>query len=84
MKPGGVMKMSATPIKQEIVEELDKLTPELQLQVLTFVRKLRLSSAEGVPGKELLRFAGILTPEEAELMERAIEEGCERVDQGDW
>jgi hypothetical protein len=37
-----------------------------------------------VPGKELLRFAGILTPEEAELMERAIEEGCERVDQGDW
>lgn len=78
------MKMSATPIKQEIVKELDKLTPELQLQVLTFVRKLRLSPAEGVPGKELLRFAGILTPEEAELMERAIEEGCERVDQGEW
>lgn len=71
--------MSATPIKQEIVEELDKLTPELQLQVLTFVRKLRLSPAEGVPGKELLRFAGILTPEEAGLMERAIGEGCERV-----
>jgi len=76
--------MSATPIKQEIVEELEKLTPELQLQVLNFVRKLRLSPAEGVPGRELLPFAGILTPEEAELMERATEEGCERVDQGEW
>ncbi len=77
--------MSTTPIKQEIVKELDRLTPELQLQVLTFVRKLRFSPAdEGVSGKELLRFAGILTLEEAEMMERAIEESCERVDQCEW
>ncbi len=76
--------MNAKPIKQEILKELDRLSPELQRQVLDFTRALGSSASEGVPGKELLRFAGILTPEEAELMERAIEEGCERVDPGEW
>ncbi len=76
--------MNAKLIKQEILKELDRLPPELQRQVLDFARALGSSVSEGVPGKELLRFAGILTPEEAELMERAIEEGCERVDLSEW
>jgi hypothetical protein len=79
-----VIDLNARPIKQEILKELDRLSPELQRQVLDFVRALSPSVPEGVPGKELLRFAGILTPEEAELMEQAIEEGCERVEPGEW
>jgi len=83
-KYNGVIKMNARPIRQEILKELDRLSPDLQQQVLDFTRMLGSSASEGVPGKELLRFTGILTPEEAELMERAIEEGCERVDPVEW
>ena len=76
--------LNATPVKQEVLKELDRLSPELQRQVLDFARTLGPFASEGVPGKELLRFAGILTPEEAELMELAIEEGCEQADPGEW
>ncbi|WP_240610801.1 DUF2281 domain-containing protein [Ammonifex thiophilus] len=76
--------MSANPIREEILRELDRLPPELQREVLDFARALASSVSEGTPGEKLLRFAGILTPEEAELMERAIEEGCERVDLSEW
>jgi hypothetical protein len=34
----------------------------------------------GTPGRELLKFAGILSREEAKAMMDAIEEGCERID----
>jgi hypothetical protein len=32
----------------------------------------------------LLKFAGILSPEEAKAMMDAIEEGCERIDANEW
>lgn len=39
---------------------------------------MRTVSATGTSGKKLLRFASVLTPGEAEAMEKAIEEDCER------
>jgi hypothetical protein len=42
------------------------------------------SVARGVDGRQLLRFAGAIPPEDLALMERAIEEGCERIDGDDW
>ncbi|MEW6687207.1 MAG: hypothetical protein AB1393_13560 [Candidatus Edwardsbacteria bacterium] len=63
--------------KQEILKEIDRLPPDLQQRVLEFARTLNSTFPEGTPGKEILRFAGILTPEEADLMERAIKECCE-------
>ena len=71
-------------IKQDIVKELDHLPLKLQRQVLDFTKALVLSSREGVPGKELLRFAGILDADEAEAMAQAIESGCEKVDMNEW
>ena len=38
----------------------------------------------GVPGRDLLRFAGIWTAEEADEVRRAIEEECEKVDPDAW
>jgi hypothetical protein len=35
---------------------------------------------KGTPGKELLRFAGTISPEDCRRMAEAIEVGCERVD----
>lgn len=36
------------------------------------------------PGHEILELAGSISPEDLRLMERAIEEGCERVDESEW
>jgi len=60
---------------------LTELNPK---RVLDFVRALKSTPDEGVPGRELLCFDGILPPEEGKLMSRAIEESCERVDPNEW
>ncbi len=38
----------------------------------------------GVPGKKLLRFAGTMSHEDAETITKAIEEGCENIDEEGW
>ncbi len=70
--------MAHSSIKDEIVEQLDRLSPENQRRVLDFIQALVLSVPEGVPGKQLLRFSGILSSADAQAMTQAIEEGCER------
>jgi hypothetical protein len=42
------------------------------------------AAPRGVPGRDLLRFAGTIDAESARAMEEAIEEGCERVDLEEW
>jgi len=74
----------STSIKQEIIEQIDKMPIELQKQVLDFVHTLILRELKGVPGVELLKFVGILKSEEAEEMARAIQEGCEQTDKSEW
>lgn len=76
--------MSDSSIKQEIVRELDRLPIELQRRVLDFTQALVLSLPKGMPGKQLLRFAGILESEDAQAMTQAIEAGCEQVDVDEW
>ncbi len=76
--------MMASAITRRIIRELDKLPPELQRKVLDFTQALALSLPKGVPGEQLLRFAGVIEPDDAEAMSRAIEEGCERVDADAW
>jgi len=78
--------MAQPSIKQQILDDLDRLPPELQRRAQELVHGLAVSTApsEGTPGKELLRFAGILDEDAARQMERAIEEGCERVDLDAW
>lgn len=68
-------------IKDNLIAELDKLPPALQLRVLDFAKAL---IPKGVEGKSLLQFEGAISAEELELMTKAIEEGCERIDVGEW
>jgi hypothetical protein len=49
-----------------------------------FAHSLAEGRPRGTPGRELLKFAGILSPEEAKEMTDAIEEGCERIDPNEW
>ena len=71
-------------IKEQIIRRLDGLSDEEQRRALDFVRSLSATSPEGVSGTSLLRFVGAFEPEEARRMAEAIEEGCERVDAGEW
>lgn len=70
-------------IEQEILKELACLPVELRKQVLEFARAL-VSTSKGVPGKQLLRFAGVLSPEDAHTITQAIEAECERIDLNAW
>jgi hypothetical protein len=64
-------------------DEFDKLTPDQQAEVISFLRALR-GTPVGTPGRELLQFAGTISPEDLKLMEEAIEQGCGQVDLNEW
>jgi hypothetical protein len=69
-------------IRDQIVEEVERLNAPQQRQVLEFAR--RLAGPPGVPGRELLRFSGSIDLADLEAMQKAIEDGCEQVDASAW
>jgi hypothetical protein len=71
-------------IEQEIIEQIRRLNPEQQKQVLNFVREL--SYEKGETGREFIeRTKGINFPkEDLEEIARIIEEDEERIDWDDW
>ena len=73
-----------TPILDRLIEELKVMPEDLQYRVLEFARTLLGSQIHGVPGKQLLNFAGVISPNDIQLMREAIEQGCEQVDIDEW
>ena len=71
--------MSAA-IREKLLEQVDVLPYDLQRRVLDFAQALVMSAPKGVPGKELLKFSGVISKEDARQMLEAVEEGCEKVD----
>lgn len=69
-----------TPIIEQLLEQLKSLPQELQWRVLEFTRALALSTPPGVPGPQLIQFAGFISPAELDLMQQAIDEGCGQID----
>lgn len=76
--------MAGSSVEQEIRSHLHKLSPGQQMRVLAFVRTLTGEKLSGVPGSELLRFAGAIDLDDLHEMEKTIAEGCERVNLNDW
>lgn len=54
------------------------------MRVLAFVRTLAEEKPSGVPGSELLRFAGAIALGDLNEMKEAIAEGCGQVNLSDW
>ena len=79
-----VKESACTPIVDKVIEQLKTLPQELQWRVLEFTRALAQSTPRGAPGRQLLRFAGTISPEDVELMREAIERGCEQVGTNEW
>jgi hypothetical protein len=71
-------------LREELIKEIEQLPPAIQRRVLDFARALADSIPQGVPGSELLQFAGIMSPSEADEFLRSIDEDCERVDPNEW
>ncbi|MBD2666534.1 hypothetical protein B6N60_00152 [Richelia sinica FACHB-800] len=71
-------------ISEQIIEQLKIMLQDLQYQVLEFARNLTKSKIKGVPGKELLHFAGSIPKEDLQLMSEAIKQDCEKVDFDEW
>ncbi|WP_414568611.1 hypothetical protein [Nostoc sp. CCY 9925] len=73
-----------TPIFDRLIEELKVMPEDLQYRVLEFARTLVSSQIHGVPSKQLLNFAGRISPNDIQLMREGIEQGCEQVDIDEW
>ncbi|MBD2293988.1 hypothetical protein H6G06_10900 [Anabaena sphaerica FACHB-251] len=71
-------------VTDQIIEQLKIMPQDLQYQVLEFARNLTNSNIKGVPGKELLKFAGSIPKEDLQLMSEAIKQDCEKVDFDEW
>ncbi len=75
--------MIETEVQTELLKQLGQLSLPKQQRVLDFARSLA-EPPRGVPGTELLEFAGIMTPEEAKEFLDGIEGECERIDPNEW
>lgn len=71
-------------VKDRIMRDLDRLSPERQKHAAELVGGLVCSLPQGASVEDLLEVVGILDEESAREMTQAIEEGCERVDPGEW
>jgi hypothetical protein len=69
-------------IRDQIVEQVDRPNDPQQRQLLEFAR--RLAARAAVPSRDLLRFSGSIDPGDLEAMQKAIEDGCEKVDSSGW
>lgn len=73
-----------TLVVDRVVEQLKALPYEFQWRVFEFARALAVSIPRGVPGQQLLRFAGAIPLDDLQVMRQAIEDGCEQVDANEW
>jgi hypothetical protein len=70
--------------KKEIINQIGRLDYEHQRRVLDFARALAVTGPKGVPGKQLLSFAGTIPADDLKAMKKAIEDGCEKADLNEW
>ncbi|MCJ7444148.1 MAG: hypothetical protein MUO26_06400 [Methanotrichaceae archaeon] len=73
--------MTTQSVKDNLITQIDKLPHDLQVRVLDIIKAL---TSKGVEGKSLLRFEGSISKDDLQLMSKAIEEGCEKVDINEW
>lgn len=74
--------MSEATIESELSECVHQMPIAMQRRVLEYAKSL--PTKLGTPGSYLLQFSGCIEESDLELMEAAIEEGCERIDHDEW
>ncbi len=69
-------------VKDQIIEQVERLDDSGRRQVLDFTR--RLAAVSPAPGLDLMRFAGSIPPPDLLAITKAIQEGCEKVEPNAW
>ncbi len=64
--------MSSTTYNQ-ITKQLENLPEEMQKKVLKYVKNLQKVSLKGVPGNQLIKFAGWISNDDLEKMKKHID-----------
>lgn len=73
--------MQIQKISKNFEQSLGQLSPYQQIKLLEFVESM--ISAKTNKG-DLLKFVGAIEKSELDLMQAAIEEGCEKIDSNEW
>jgi hypothetical protein len=64
-------------LQEELLQRMARLPEEEQQRVLAFVKGLT-PADEGISGKNLLKFSGVIGQADLKAMTKAIEEECKR------
>jgi len=75
--------MVDSTIHGELIKELERLPEAAQRRVLDFARSLTEAKPKGVLGKELLKYWGTMSDEDAEEIRKAAEQ-CRKIDHDEW
>jgi hypothetical protein len=71
-------------VKEQILKDLDRLSPELQRRALTLVHGLVDSLPKGASVEDMIALGGLFDTESAREIREAVEEHCERIDLNEW
>ena len=72
--------MLRTGYEAEIIRNIHLLEKARQKTVLSYIKSL----LKGNDTKNILKFAGVFSPEDIKEMEEAIGQGCENIDGNEW
>ena len=78
------MSIAEEQLKDQLLEQFDKLSPEQQRRLVEFAQSLATTRPRGVPGRELLSFAGTIDADDLRRMADAIDNDCEQIDLHEW
>ena len=76
------LNMLGKTIDIELLTYFHALAKPQQLDVLNYLKSLL--ENEKTSNKELLKLAGSIPSKDLRLMEEAIKEGCEQIDEDEW
>jgi len=76
--------ISSNSIVTEVLKHLTILPVNLQEQVLEFVLKLNCHDLHGISGTQLIRYAGMISSDDLNIMTNVIENDCGRIDINEW
>jgi hypothetical protein len=77
-----------TPAIHSIVKILEELPETRQRQAAAHLQNYLAGThtghRKGKSGRQVLRFAGVISPTDLKQIQKAIEAGCEQVDSNEW
>ena len=74
--------MSDNTLDKQLLNYFHALAKPDQMSVLNYLKSLL--NKDRSSNKNLLKLAGSISPEDIELMEKAIKEDCEKIDKDEW